>query len=70
MGSFEAACWNWYQETVNSFTVKGGVLGELVRSERLSGAAKRLFIRAVGLIDEMGERVGMEKARALKQAGG
>jgi hypothetical protein len=69
MGPFEAACWNWFQENVNPFTVKAGAVGGFIAGERLSGAARVLFIRAVGAIDEMFERVGWERAKAAKAAG-
>jgi hypothetical protein len=70
MSPFEAACWNWFQENVNPFTVKAGAVGGFIARERLRGAARGLFIRAVGMIDEMFERVSWEKAKAAKAAGG
>lgn len=67
---FEAACWNWHQAMVNSFTMESGVVGELVRDERLRGAAKRLFVRALGLIHGTLYRVEMDRMKAKREAGG
>jgi len=69
MSAFEVRCWNWYQENVNRFTLEAGVLGELIREEGLRGAARKLFIRALGLIHAALELVEVEKARAKKAAG-
>lgn len=70
MSAFEAACWNWHQEMVNSFSMESGVAGELVREERLRGAAKRLFIRALGAIHGTIGRVELERMKSKREAGG
>ncbi|MEN6560861.1 MAG: hypothetical protein ABFD52_08820 [Acidobacteriota bacterium] len=66
MSAFEIACWNWYQENVNGFTLAAGALGPFLLEEGLKGAARAFFVRAAGLIYETFERVGLEKAKAAK----
>lgn|GEM_PF-2325622 len=66
MSAFEIACWNWYQENVNGFTLASGALGPFILEEELKGPAKSFFVRAAGLIYETFERVSLEKAKAGK----
>ena len=63
MSAFEVGCWNWYQEIVNRFTLQSGALGVLILDERIRGAARRLFIRAIGAIHVTLELVAAEKAK-------
>lgn len=63
MSTFEVRCWNWYQENVNRFTLEAGALGDLIREEGIRGAARRLFIRALGSIHATLELVAAEKAK-------
>jgi len=69
MSAFEVRSWNWHQENVNRFTLEAGVLGEFIREEGIRGAARTLFIRALGTIHATLELVEIEKARAKKAAG-
>ena len=69
MSAFEVRSWNWYQENVNRFTLVAGALGDLIRDEGTRGAARKLFIRALGIIHATLELVEVEKARAKKAAG-
>ena len=68
MSAFEVGCWNWYQENVNQFTLEAGALGDLILEEGLRGAARKLFLRALGLIHAALELVEVEKAKAKKAA--
>jgi hypothetical protein len=63
MSAFEVRSWNWYQENVNRFTLQAGALGDLIRDERIRGAARKLFIRALGIIHVTLELVAAEKVK-------
>lgn len=67
MSAFETACWSWYRDLVNPFTLESGAMGDLIRDEGLAGAAKKLFIRALGLIHEAVERIRAERTKAMRQ---
>ena len=68
MSNFERACWNWYQDFANPLTITSGLLSGLVSDEGLSGLAKRLFVRALGMIHGTVERVAHERARMAAKA--
>ena len=68
MSAFEVGCWNWYQENVNRFTLEAGALGDFIREDGLLGAARKLFIQALGMIHATLELVAIEKAKAKRAA--
>jgi hypothetical protein len=69
MSAFEAASWSWYHDSINPFTMESGAVGDLIRDEGLKDGARKLFLRALGLIHEVIERVNIEKTKAQRQGG-
>lgn len=68
MSPFEIACWNWYHENVNEFTMAAGAVGELIHEEGLTGVGRRLFMKALAAIHCMYQRVSAEKRKAVGRA--
>lgn len=64
MSAFELSCWNWYQDYASPLSIQSGLMASIFGDEGLSGLAKRLFVRALGMIHNTVERVAHEKARA------
>ena len=64
MSAFESASFNWYFENVTRFTRETGMVGDLIRSERLAPTALKLFMRALGKLYKTMDKIAGEQVKA------
>lgn len=65
---FEQVAWNWYQLNVSGFALEAGLVADEVRAEGLTGLARRLFVRALGMIHGAMVQEARERSRMAAEA--
>lgn len=63
MSEFESWAWNWYWENASGWAARIGITASEFMRMKLRGEARRLFIKAMQMIEEMIRAIREKEAK-------